>query len=316
MPNPLRSEIHVDTPLSEIAIAYTEQNHIADLIFPKVTVQKQSDKYFIWTKGFWLRNNVEKRTPGDTYPEGRLKVSNTSYFCDIYHLAFPIADEDRQNEDPAIQLEITGTKWLAGQFSLNRELSLATGIFSTSAWENYVTGVTDFPQWSDYDNSDPVGDINTGIETIEKSTGVTPNTLVIGREVFNILKEHPNLVDKFKYTGVGILNESQVGQALGVEKLLIGKGVYESTREGDATPTRGYIWGKNALLLYVPPAPGLRVPAAGYTFVWNIDGGGLTVQIKNVRQDWRDRDLLQAKHAFDDKITGTDLGYYLTAAVA
>lgn len=314
--DPTRSMIHIDTALSEISIAYKPQGFISDQVFPEVPVLKQSDKYYIWTKGFWMRNVVERRAPGDTFPEGRLQMSSDSYSCDEYHLGYPIPDEDRRNADPGVELEIAGAEWLKLQFMLNREIKLAADIFAISIWNTTVVGTTDFTKWDDYDNSDPVGDINVGMQTVQKSTGVKPNTLLLGKEVFDDLAEHPNLLEKFKYISPGILSSEQVRQALRVDKLVVGEAAYESTMEGDTTPTRGYIWGKNALLLYVPPRPAPRVPAAGYTFVWKLDGaGGLTVAIENIREDNRHRDFLQGLHAFDNKITGTDLGYFFSVAV-
>jgi len=318
MPDPTYAQFHVDTPLSDIAVAYKPELDlmIADKVFPIIPVNKQSDKYFIWTKGFWMRNAVEKRAAGDEYPEGRLELSNDSYFCDIYHLGFAIPDEDRQNADAGVELEITGAEWLASQFALNREIQIASDIFATNKWDTDVTGGTDFTQWDDYTNSNPVTDIATGVQTIQKSTGKKANTLVIGKEVFDILAEHPLLLDKYKYTGAGILDVEEIRRALRVEKLLVGESVYDSATEG-ATASTGYIWGKNALLLHVPSRPGLRVAAAGYTFTWKMpDAGGYTVAISSSRQDWRDRDLLKGKHAFDHKVTGSDLGYFFSGAVS
>ena len=42
----------------------------------------------------------------------------------------------------------------------------------------------------------------------------------------------------------------------------------------------------------------------------------MTPAITRVREDLRDRELLRGKHAFDDKVVGTDLGYFFSAAVA
>jgi len=315
MPSPTKETFHIDGPLSDIAIAYKQEDFIADRIFPQVPVDKQSDKYFVWAKGPWLRNSVERRAPGDEYPEGRMTLSDDEYYCKLYHLGYGIPDEDVQNQDQAVELEITGAEWLAQQFMLNRELALAGDIFATSKWETDVVGGTGFTQWDDYDNSDPVKDVNTGKQTIQKSTGQRANTLVIGQEVLDILAEHPNLLEKFKYTSPGILDAEEVRKALKVDILLVGGSVYDSGAEG-GTASNGYIWGKNALLLHVPARPGLRVPAAGYTFTWNLDGSGYTVAISSTRQDWRDRDLLKGKHAFANKITGTDLGYFFSAAVS
>jgi hypothetical protein len=311
--SPVRSDFHIDVPLTEICIAYKPEGFIADQVFPQVPVDKQSDKYYIWTKGPWLRNSVEPRAPGDEYPEGRLLLSNDEYYCKLYHLGYAIPDEDRDNEDPGVELEITGAEWLKSQFDLNREIKIAAKVFAAS-WETNLVGGTGFTKWDDYDNSDPCSDINTGKNTVRKSTGKTPNTLIVGQEVFDVLAEHPLLVEKYKYTATGILDVEEVRKALKVDKLLVGSAPYESSAEGAATATRAYIWGKNAWLGYVAPAPGKRVPSAGYTFAWK-QAGGYTAAISNSRQDWRDRDLLKGKYAFDAKLTGTDLGYYLATVI-
>ena len=107
-----------------------------------------------------------------------------------------------------------------------------------------------------------------------------------------------------------------VAIALDVEKLIVGKAIQETSKEGASTAVRSYIWGKNALLIYVPPNPGLRIPSAAYVFTWKIDGTEFTAAISNSRQDWRDRDFLKGKHAFDPKIVGTDLGYFFSAAIS
>lgn len=316
MPDPTVRQVHVDSALSEISIAYKPEGFIADTICPQVPVQKQSDYYYKWTKGFWLRNMVERRTPGDTYPEGRTPLTSEQYTCQPYHLGYGIPDEVRDNADPAINLDAAGAEWLATQFALNRELKVAAMVFSTS-WETEVTGGTDFTQWDDYDNSNPITDINTGKQTIQKSTGIMPNTLIIGQEVFDVLAEHPLLLDKFRYTQSGILEIAQVQQALKVQRLLVGSAVYESSVEGASTATRAYIWGKQAQLLYVPANPGLMTPAACYNFVWQqTDSAGLTIAVRNTREDNRDRDFLKAKHAFDPKMTASDLGYNLNAAIS
>lgn len=314
--NPTGSDVHIDRALSQIAIAYMNTRFIADQVFPNVDVDHQSDYYYIWDKGSFLRNSVEKRTPGDTYPEGRIKISNTNYYCPIFHLAYPINDEDVKNQDDVIELEQTGSEWLQNQFLLNTEIEVATVAFADSTWDSDLTGGTDFTQWDDYDNSNPVADIDTYKQTIEQSTGQEANTLVMGRQVFDILKEHPLLLDKFKHTSVGILTPEQVRDALGVEKLLVGRTVQETSAEGASSATRAYVWGKKALLLYVPAAPGRRVPSAGYTFNWKIDGTGLTTTVSNIREDNRDRNLLKGKHAFDVKVTGSDLGAYFDGAIS
>ena len=318
MAGPVNTDIHLDAALSTIATAYRPlaADMIGDMIFPAVPVTKQSDKYFEWDKEYWLSLHVEERAAGDLYPEGTLKLSNTSYFANIFHLAKAINDEDRSNEDPAVQLEVTSAEWLADQFMLHREDKMATDFFKTGVWGTTVT-LTGTDQWSDFANSDPITDIDTGLQTVQKATGRRPNTITMGQEVFDKLKVHPLLLDMYKHTTRGTLSKELVAEALGLPRILVGAAV-KNTANPAATFSGSYIWGKNALLTWTPPAAGLRIPSAGYTFIWTgiQGGGGFDVPITSVREDMRDRDVIRGKTAWDQKAVGTDLGYIILNAVA
>jgi len=316
--NPTIGDVHVDQALSEIAIAYRNKSFIADQVFPLVEVEKQSDKYHVWDKGSWLTNQVETRTPGDTYPEGRIKLSQDEFFCDIYHLGYAIPWELQKNQDAAVQLEETGAEWLAHQFMLNREIQIAAAIFTSTGpvWDTNPTVGADFIAWDDYDNSNPPEDIDTYRDTVLQNTGVEPNTLVIGKQVYSKLRRHPLLLDMYKYTGRGILTEAEVAAALEIEKLVVGKCVQRTSIEGTAVAVQAFVWGKDALMLYVPERPALREPAAGYTFAWKIDDSGLTVNIVPTVQENRDRDFLKGKHAYDFKVTGADLGVFFESVIS
>ena len=318
MPSPATTDLHLDAALSSIATAYRNEDEvlIGRDIFPRVPSEKQSDKYFIWDKEYWLSINVESRAPGDTYPEGLMKLSSTSYFCDIFHLGFPIADEDKSAQDAAVQIEQTAAEWLSHQFALHHEDKLATDFFTTGVWGTDLT-LSGTDQWSDFANSDPITDVDLGHQTVQKNTGKRPNTLTVGQEVQDILKVHPLLLDLYKHTGAGMLSQERVGEALGVQNYKVGAAV-KNTANVEATFSGSYVWGKNALLMWVPASPGLRVPSAGYTFVWSAldGGGGFDVPITTVREDNRDRDMIRGKHAFDQKAVGTDLAYFISAAVA
>lgn len=314
MAQPTASDVHVDSALSGISTGYKNSGYIADSIFPIVPVDKQSDKFYQWTKDFWFRNYVQLRSPGDTYPEGGLELSTDNYFADMYHLSFPINDEDAKNQDEAVELEITGAEWLADQFMLNREAKFIADFFKTGVWGTTVT-LAGTDQWDDYANSDPEADIRLAKQTIQKATAAKPNKMVLGPEVRDVLAEHPLLLDKYKHTSVPILDDGQISAALKVPTMLVGEAIDNTAQEG-ATFAGEYMWGKNALLIQVPERPGRRVAAAGYTFMWPIGGDGLMVPIQNIREDNRDRNLLKAKHAFDQKAVGTDLGYILLNTVS
>jgi hypothetical protein len=148
-------------------------------------------------------------------------------------------------------------------------------------------------------------------------TGFMPNTLVIGYDVFVKLQHHPDIVDRYKYTSSQVITADMLARLFGVDRILVAQGVKVTNLEGE-TAAYSFIHGKNALLCYVNPNPGLLAPSAGYIFAWSgISGGlGTNVGISRFRMDHLKADRIEGEVAFDDKVVATDLGYFFSLAVA
>ena len=103
----------------------------------------------------------------------------------------------------------------------------------------------------------------------------------------------------------------------GVDRVLVAKAVKATNIEGQ-TAAYAFTHGKNALLCYVNPSPGLLAPSAGYSFVWTgiSEGMGTSIGISRLRLDAKRADRIEGQVAFDNKIVATDLGYFFSAAVA
>src|SRR5690606_35438906 len=79
-------------------------------------------------------------------------------------------------------------------------------------------------QFSDYENSDPIGVIKTGIES---TLVFPPITMVMGRVVWSNLSSHPKIVNAVKgnLTNEGIVTRQQVQELFGgegINEILIG----------------------------------------------------------------------------------------------
>jgi hypothetical protein len=83
----------------------------------------------------------------------------------------------------------------------------------------------------------------------------------------------------------------------------------------EASVTYSRIWGKHALLLFVPSSPSLMTPAAGYCFVWQIVPNALQY-IKSMRNEEREIDIIEANSYFAQKRTAAKAGAFLEDAVA
>lgn len=54
-----------------------------------------------------------------------------------------------------------------------------------------LTGTTD--KWSDTENSDPLGDVSTGLDSVEAKTGERPSVMIVSRKTMGYLKKNKNI---------------------------------------------------------------------------------------------------------------------------
>lgn len=319
MPQPSPSDVHVDAILTTMSVAYMQSaaNFIADRVFPSVTVDKQSDKYFVYTKGDWFRDEAEKRAPATESAGGGWNVSTASYSCDVYAFHKDIDDQTRANADAPLNIDREATEFVTQRLLLRKELDWTNTYFKTGVWGTDVVGGTDFTAWDNYASSDPIDDVETGKETILGETGFMPNTLVMGYQTLRQLRHHPDIVDRMKYTGRDVASEQILSQLFGVDRILVSRAIYNSAAEG-ATDSFGFVNGKNALLCYVPASAGLLTPAAGYTFAWRgvSDGLGQNVGISRIPNRLTRSERIEGQQAWVHKVISTDLGYFFSGTVS
>lgn len=321
MPQPVHTDLHVDALLTILSIAYMNEPsaYIADQAFPIVPVKKQSDKLAKYTQDYWFRNEAEIRAPAAEATGGGYEVDTSdTYFCDNYAFKDDIPDETRANYDAPFDPENDSVALVTEKLRLKREVAFATDFFTTGVWtatgsDSDYSG-TATSQWSDYANSDPIGDVETAREAIYGGTAKEPNKLILGRAVWAKLKHHPDLVERIKYTQRAILTLDLVAALLEIEQILVGKAIYVTTEEGASTQTYSYIFGKKMLMIYTPARPSLRTPSAGYTFHWNKFGG--ISYIRRLRDEKGQYDRIEGHTFFDQKSVSSTCGYLIDNVVA
>lgn len=310
-------DVHVDQLLTNVSIGYSNAGYIADQIFPVVPVDKQSDKYLTYDKSHWFRNEAKIRATGTKSERGGWNYSSDTYFCDRFSYGHEIYDEERDNADNAFQLDSDAAEFATDKILMQREVAFASGFFTTSVWGTDKTGGTDFTRWSDYAGSNPLVDVSDWMDTIEASIGREPNRLVMGKQVWSKLKWHPDLIDTIKYTQRAQMGIELAATLFEVERILVGRAIYTTSPEGTAEASVSYsrIWGKHALLIYVPNTPSLRQPAAGYTFTWQRVPQSLRY-IKRMRDEEREADIIEANAYYDHKVTGAAAGLFGSTVIA
>lgn len=325
MANPTVSQVHVDAILTNASVAYIQSadNFIANKVFPIVPVDKQSDLYFKYTKEDWFRDDAKVRADGAEAATAGYGLTTDSYFADVYAVKKAIGDQLMANFDSPLDPLRDGAKYTA-QLIMNRmEAQFVEDFIQTGIWANEYVGVAgapdagEFKQWSDLANSDPIQDIEEAKSDILGSTGYEANKLVLGYEVYKTLRNHPDIIDRVKYTGRDVPDTQYLAQLFGLDEVLVAKAVKNTAAEGQ-TGAFSFTFGKSALLVHSAPNPGLLMPSAGYSFQWRgvSEGLGLTVGTKQYRLEQNAATYVESQIAFDNKLVAADLGAFWSTAVA
>jgi len=324
--NPNYRQVHIDTALTNMSVAYIQSASafISDKVFPVVPVQKQSDRYFVYSREDWFRDEAEVRAPATESAGGGYDIDNTpTYFCPKYAYHKDVTEEDRVNSDAPLNADRDAVDFVSFKLLLKREVLWAQKYFTPGIWTTEVTGVGASPgagqflQWNDA-NSTPIEDIDAKQTAIMELTGYKPNVLVLGAWVYKALKNHPDILERIKYTQRGIVTTEILATLFDVEKVLVAEAVKNVAAKG-AAESNTFILGKHALLCYAAPRPALKTPSAGYTFAWkgllgaNAYGG----RILRIPMDWlgAGTERIEGEMAFDQKVVAADLGAFFANAV-
>lgn len=332
MPNPTQSDLHVNVPLTNVSIAYMMDSatFIADKVFPRVPVQKQSDLYWKYSKSDWRRTDVQKRAPGTESPGIGYRVDTETYYAQVYAVHKDIDDQVRANADSNWSLDKDSTKFVTNQLLLKRDLDWNNTYFKTSVWGTDLQGVAsgvgagEFLQWNDA-ASDPIVQMAELQTDFVLQSGRKANTLVLGAETIISLKNHPDIIDRIKYTQRGVVTTDLLSSLFDVDKILVSYASFTAASEyndagvQDAAATYAFMSNsKGALLCYTPSAASLMTPAAGYIFTWNgyLAGNSYGIRMSNFRMEHIRSDRIEGEMTYDMKVVSPDMGIFLADAVA
>ena len=333
MPQPTYSQIHVNVPLTFMSIAYIQaaEGFIADKVFPLVPVDKQSDRYYTYNKNDFMRDEAQERAPGTESAGGGYNLDNTpSYYCTIWAFHKDVAWYLRANADAVLDMDRDASIFITQRMLISRERQWVKAYFQPGVWGTTVQGVASgnvpgasFIQWSDYMNSDPITDIRVGRMMVKQQTGFLPNVLTMSEYVFEVLSNHPDIVDRYKYTTNSVITEEMLAKLFRVDQLVVAGAVYASNEEGQ-TAQYQFISSNHALLSNAPKSAGILQPSAGYVFAWRgltgnmVDrqsaGYALAIDKFPIRRLKVDR--VEGEMAYCCKQTGSDLGYFFENAAA
>lgn len=325
---PSNSAVHINRPLTNISIAFLQDQSmfVADKVLPNIPVQNQSDVYFTFDRGYFNSDEAQKRAPGTESAGGGYELSQDSYLCEKISFHKDIADEVRRNTDSPLDSDRNATQYVTQKLLIRKEKEFADTFMATSVWTNETSGANtdttdEVVYWDDYVSSDPIVDVRRAKTTVHESTGFRPNLFVITQDVHDALMDHPDIIDRIKYTSSNnnpaMASTELLAKLFEVKRVVVSGAIQNTATEG-ATNAHSFIMRSKALLLYVPDAPVIEAPSAGYNFSWvgyNQGMNNLGVAMKRLRMEALESDRIEGTMFYDMKVVSPDLGYFFNNVV-
>ena len=313
MSDSIVSTYPVDFERTAIAVGYSNNAYIADMVLPRVSVARKEYRYTEYPieESFSVPDTRVGRRSSPTMVHFTGKEQSGA--CEDYGLEDLIPEDDVRNAPPTAANPIDrSTMMLTDLLMIDREQRVADLVFNTASFgaESKVT-LAGTDQWSSTNAaSDPVEDV---VGAIEKMI-VKPTHFVLGSEVWKYLRTHTTILKSINRTDgdKGIASRAQVEDLLEV-KLVIGQAWINSAKRGQKASLKR-VWGKHALLYRADPnASAMGPPTLGITAQYM----GREVRTGfNARAGARGGHQVRVIDTCDEKIIASRAGYLFRNAVA
>lgn len=318
--NPTQNALHVNRPLTNILVAYTQSQDIfvAGKVFATVPVAKPSDKYFIYRKGDWFRGQAKKRGRAQETRGLDWNVDQGEYSCEVEGIHHDIDDKDRSSADLPIVMDSAATELVAHDLLISKEIDWATNYFTTGIWTGSTTGgdITPSTLW-DASGSTPLADIRAQMRAMKTKTGRKPNKIIFPSDVWAVLQDHPDITGRMAITNSQIVTKQIVAAMLELDEVLEAGAVRNTAVEG-ATDVMADIFSKDVLLVYAEPRPAIMKPSAGYTFQWTgyLGNSPQGYVVKRYRMEHLASDRIEGEMAHDHKLVASDCGVFFDDVIS
>lgn len=254
----------VDPVLTELAQGYHNGNMISEALFPVAETQKEGGKiptfgrlaFRLQTTKRELRGASNRLTPED--------IGSMTVVLEENDIEYPIDVREINEAEGIYPLRQHATRVTQDVIALGREKKCAELALDENNYESThkitLSGTSQFTDPA----SDPVGVIKAGIRAIQRTTGRKPNVIAISGDVWEVLSEHPKVLEKIKYVSTAVLDPSDFARLIKIDKVVVGEAVYEDSNELKD------IWSKAIVIAYVAPASkeqrqNIYEPSYGYT---------------------------------------------------
>lgn len=318
--------------LTNMSMAYFQEegDFVAPSIFPICPVGLSASYYYTFSKADLARDNVGRKPAFGKVSPALMGQTDNTYKCEVDQVIVGIDQIDALNYQRSRAPGVADprrakVRFATEQLKLHLDLIFAQNFFKASAWNNVWTGAATadptqkkFLKFSDA-NFDPVSFFDDRITEIKQNGRRRPNRLALGIEAFNALKNHPDIIERVKYTGStanpAIVTTQALAAILQIEQVRVLESTYNAGNIGEED-MQFVCAPDGALLCYATDNPTIDEPSAGYIFTWDMLGNGQYVAIDQFEgEEGTHSEFIEGLMSTDMKKTSDDLAIYFDKCI-
>lgn len=302
---------------------------VATSIFPLCPVQQSSSYYYKFSKSDLARDNVRPKPAYGKVAPAVMGQTDATYKCEVDQVIVGIdqisaLDYQRSRAPGVADPRRAKVRFATEQMLLHQDVLFASNYFKPGVWQNEWSGVASNPSGSQFlkftdANFDPVNFFDQRIRDIKQQGRRKPNRLALGYDAFLALKNHPDILERVKYTGTTAnpanVTTAVLAQLFGIETVKVFESTYNAAGLGDEDME--FICATDsALLCYATPSPAIDEPSAGYIFTWDMLGNGNYTAFDQFEgEKGTHSEFVEGLMATDMRKTCDDLAMFFTACV-
>ena len=302
----------VDPVLTTIAQGYQNAQLVGGLLFPSVPVSARAGKITQFGKEAFMVYDTE-RAPGGAVKRLSIGYQGQAFSLTDHALAAVVPVEVQEEAEAVPGIDMASASVSTVQDAMHLRLEIEQAALATAPANYEATNKVTLSGTGQLDHaatvSDPMVLIATGKQAVRSQIGKRPNLIIIGAAVFEVLKNHPKIIDRMKYTGRDIATPEFLASLFDVDTVAIGDAV-----QSDDAGAFSDVWGKNIVIAYVEV--GQKTDKGRPTFGYSYQLKGYPV-VEAPRYDGDTRSwLYDVADAVKPVIAAKSAGYLISAAIA
>lgn len=232
-----------DPVLTQLAQGYYNHELVGETLMPVVEIDKEAGKIPTFGRlAFRLPSTVRnlRGTSNRLEPED---IGSIDVALEEHDVEYAI--DYREENEAIFSLRQFALNTTQDVIALGREKAIADLAQNEASYESTNKVVLSGESQFSHAKSDPFKVFDEAKRAIKRSIGRKANVCVIAGDVWQVLKQHPKVIEKIQYVQTGIVTPEIFAKLIDVDSVKIAEAVYE---EGSALKD---IWTDSVVLAYV-----------------------------------------------------------------